>query len=242
MSGGIGSGIFNRLLSMWQSLRGETVKFVDAVTNPASPGESPKSGDGEKPADVSPAESFSTTDGTEGLSARDELASSTAGTNSPTSVDNDNEFIIMLEKDLSASEDSKQLLNVSCVKYRTDMPLDDLLQVSVGLHRNLEKRVECVVDTLSAHGVDVVAEKAELHETIPEAVHEGGAKEKAMALKRGRCRRSQRNMYPTPKLDESRPAKVTKKSQPTDLKQLELSKETRQLLELDSPLKVKKQE
>ncbi|GBE59885.1 type I cytoskeletal 18-like protein, putative [Babesia ovata] len=236
MSGGLGGGVFSRLLSLWQTLRSETVRFVDAVTNPVSHAPPEVEENAGKSPDVSPAGSLSTTEGLDELMASEVSGSDRSSTNSSDAIDDANEFITMLEEDRSDAEGLKETLDTSCAKYRTDVPLEDLLEVTVGLHKNVERRVEALLDKLSDEDVTIECPKADLPETIPEAVHEAGAKEKALVLKRGRCRRSQRNLYPTPKLDESRPPKVSKKSEPTDLKQLDLSKETRQLLELDSPL------
>ncbi|ORM41335.1 uncharacterized protein BXIN_0774 [Babesia sp. Xinjiang] len=235
MSGGLGSNIFSRLLSVWKSLRGDTMKFVDAVTHNTLSSESTEGADEVKFNINSRTESFSTTDGSDGSGAPDEIAVAPSVISSPRTVDNENEFIVTLKQDQESAEESKENLNAACASYRTDVPLDELLQVSVGLHNNLERRVEQICETLAEKGVSIEAPKTELPETIPEAVHEGFAKEKALTLKRGRCRRSQRNLYPTPKLEETRPSKLSKKSDPTDLKQLDLSKETRQLLQLDSP-------
>ncbi|GFE55536.1 hypothetical protein BaOVIS_029400 [Babesia ovis] len=235
MSSGLGGSIFNRLVSIWRSLRGDTMRYVDAVTNSTPNGASATDVGEIKFNAASRTESFSTTDGIDVSGAPDEVGTLPSGSTSPASVDRDNEFITMLQEDNKSAEEAKENLNAACANYRTDVPMEDLLQVSVGLHKNLERRVERICETLADSGVKIDAAKTELPETIPEAVHEGFAKEKALALKRGRCRRSQRNLYPTPKLDETRPPKMAKKSQPTDLKQLELSKETRQLLELDSP-------
>ncbi|CDR96016.1 hypothetical protein, conserved [Babesia bigemina] len=240
MSGGLGEGVFSRLLSLWQKLRGETVRFVDAVTNPVSHAPSEADENDGKISDVSPASSLSTEEGLDDMLALEGTTSGRLSTNSDV-VDTTNEFITMLDEVRCDGECLKETLDASCANNRTDVPLEDLLEVTVGLHKNVERRVDDLLEKLSDKGVSIECPKAELPETIPEAVHVAGAKEKGLALKRGRCRRSQRNLYPTPKLDETRPHKVPKKVAPTDLKQLDLSKETRELLELDSPMHSKDQ-
>lgn len=237
MSGTLGGGIFDRLLSLWRSLKGDTVKLVDAVTNPASPADPTALSSGDKFVEIQSVEASSTTDGTDTVGAVDEFAAVLSGTGKSTTVDSSNEFVQILREDHSDIQESKDLLDRSCSEYRTDVPLEDLLQLSVGLHKNLEERIGHICDVVSDNGFPISSEKVELPETIPEAVHQGCAKEKALALKRGRLRRSQRKLYPTPRAEDARPSKVAKKDDPTDLKQLGLSKETRQLLELDSPLK-----
>ncbi|KAK1442297.1 hypothetical protein BgAZ_403270 [Babesia gibsoni] len=236
MSVSLGGSIFSRLLSLWRSLKGETVTFVDAVTNPVPQDDCATLEESTDLVKLSHNSVLTQTDSTDVAGTEDDFPTGLSRATTNDTVEN-NEFVLLVEDDQSQLEESAQLLENACSQFRTDVPLEDLLHISVGLHKNLEDRAEQICSVVSENGMKLESEKVKLPDTIPEAVHQGCAKEKALELKRGNLRRSQRRLYPTPRLDEDRPTKVSKKDEPTDLKELDLSRETRQLLDLDSPIK-----
>ncbi|EDO05857.1 uncharacterized protein BBOV_IV002600 [Babesia bovis T2Bo] len=235
MAGTLGGSIFTRLLSIWRSLRGEVVRMVDEATdNKTEPGCYQQSDANKFTAD-SRADSLSTTDGIDLSVEQNELSRASSECATPKSIDITNDFAVTIEQDKADAENAKEALCSTVEACRNNMPLDDLLQVSVGLHNNLETRLGSLCEKLNSIGAPIQAAKTELPLTIPANILENVAKEKALAHKRERCRRSPRTQHQTLNLDGKRPNKVAKKAGPTTLEQLELSKETRQLLELNSP-------